>query len=851
MQKLFILVVCFLSIGSKAQKICGTDTRHSLPISPTQLQAYRQRLSLARLTQDTVYLPLQIHLVRSSSGQQANETAILQSIGVLNQRFKPTGMQFVLCQTFHYIESDGFSSLDDASESRQLIASYNNPQTIDLYYVNDVTYGDLCGFASMGWIDDGYIVLKKGCENNGSLEHEMGHYFNLFHTHETQYGAELVDGSNCSTAGDMLCDTPADPNLQYEVLAPHCKYASTTLKDANGQLYKPLEDNIMSYAARVCANNFTTDQIVRMRYFYDEAIAHRYYCTDKVDLVVSLLFQVADFKKGQINELRMVVQNNSSYAYSGPVSYHLQLEDTSGHKTVLKSETLTRDYSPMMQDTVSFLVDLPGTLPDGIYQLAMLVDSDNLIEESNENNNYARQEVALYANGGLLPDLVVQYAGPTTHYTGELFEVQLSYKNLGNAPSPYFTQDLYVSENDQIDKEDLSLGKFWVEQLAVNETFHQSLFTGLPIAKSGYIIACADALNKVEELDDRNNCVVTQITNVRPTSSQPKPDYAITEHWINGVSDADFFPFQTVSLSLSIANYGLEIDNTRLYTGFYLSKDQHLSSDDRFLDYGMGGSGSPMQFTLPLNVSKGSYYLIAKVDFRDHIAESDENNNVYAWRVNIASFTSPDMRLSHAELSDYEWSENETVTLKGLVQNVGTNTSHAWRINLHVRKDSLRFKFPMDPLLVPFLSFPLDSTFLVKGEQKNNTYGFRIGKQWAPGKYFVAACVSQLEDAPEAYDDNCYVFDKPVIVLSALVNDLEDYASIPQTVLQLFPSPSDGEVVVLGAPIGEVTLLSQDGRAIRKLLSHHTFDVKGLAPGLYTVRLMGPSGISHKKLVVR
>ncbi len=51
---------------------------------------------------------------------------------------------------------------------------------------------------------------NSSAEDGATIAHEMGHYFGLLHTHETANGTELVNGTNCGTAGDLLCDTPAD-----------------------------------------------------------------------------------------------------------------------------------------------------------------------------------------------------------------------------------------------------------------------------------------------------------------------------------------------------------------------------------------------------------------------------------------------------------------------------------------------------------------------------------------------------------------------------------------------------------------------------------------------------------------
>ncbi|GAB3559201.1 M43 family zinc metalloprotease [Spirosoma fluminis] len=86
------------------------------------------------------------------------------------------------------------------------------------------------------------------------LPHEVGHYFNLMHTFDFGgTGKKLVNGSNCSTAGDLVRDTPADP---YDVTNPGtlnngCEY-NGTLRDANGELYRP-DMNVLAPVLLVCS----------------------------------------------------------------------------------------------------------------------------------------------------------------------------------------------------------------------------------------------------------------------------------------------------------------------------------------------------------------------------------------------------------------------------------------------------------------------------------------------------------------------------------------------------------------------------------------------------------------------
>src|SRR5690606_12214942 len=101
--------------------------------------------------------------------------------------------------------------------------------------------------------------------NDHALEptspHEMGHCLNLYHTHrgstdcEPSGCAENINGNNCSTCGDYICDTPADPCLLGKVDGL-CQYVG-------GGGYTPLVNNFMSYAGG-CRSDFTNGQASRM-----------------------------------------------------------------------------------------------------------------------------------------------------------------------------------------------------------------------------------------------------------------------------------------------------------------------------------------------------------------------------------------------------------------------------------------------------------------------------------------------------------------------------------------------------------------------------------------------------------
>jgi hypothetical protein len=108
---------------------------------------------------------------------------------------------------------------------------------VPLIQAGDVGPG---GIGGVGWL------AATGLYNETVWLHEIGHFLGLAHTHdELGEGKELVNGSNCSVAGDLICDTPATPNTRD--LANDCIYSGTE-RDPNGQLYNPDVTNVMASA---------------------------------------------------------------------------------------------------------------------------------------------------------------------------------------------------------------------------------------------------------------------------------------------------------------------------------------------------------------------------------------------------------------------------------------------------------------------------------------------------------------------------------------------------------------------------------------------------------------------------
>jgi len=175
----------------------------------------------------------------------------------MNSIYIDAGIEFFLCDGIDYINSDEFYNYTISQETA-LTSTNNVNGVINIYFTDSIendSGGGLCGYAYFPGGPE-TILMANDCATNGStLSHEMGHFFALSHTHGNSNVAgsteELVDGSNCDSTGDFICDTQADPKLDFNTVNLNCQYTGTS-QDANAAFYRPNPTNLMSYSRKEC-----------------------------------------------------------------------------------------------------------------------------------------------------------------------------------------------------------------------------------------------------------------------------------------------------------------------------------------------------------------------------------------------------------------------------------------------------------------------------------------------------------------------------------------------------------------------------------------------------------------------
>lgn len=224
---------------------------------------------------EILYVRTALHVVRTDEGAGGlPDDRLYSAIEKANEDFLSSGIVLVPVEGVDRIDSDAFFyDIDTTQEINELRSTNVLDGALNIYFTEHLANenGPICGISSFSWNPVQGVVMMNACVpsawNPSTFSHELGHYFDLLHTHETVYGQECADGSNCPVAGDRLCDTPADPRLNRCGLGgneycvdSYCEYTGEFADPCHGDPYAPSTINMMSYSRPLCRSEFTPQQ---------------------------------------------------------------------------------------------------------------------------------------------------------------------------------------------------------------------------------------------------------------------------------------------------------------------------------------------------------------------------------------------------------------------------------------------------------------------------------------------------------------------------------------------------------------------------------------------------------------
>lgn len=270
---LFLLIICF-AVSAQAQTIPVDNVSNNLPCLEKNFN-----IRVVMTVDSTFRKP---HLT---------DVQVDSLLEAASHYFSPICMSFTSC-SYDVIPNYSYSKITRAARREEMAVVYHYPRRITLMVVQELDEGK-CGYSKLDGLNthnDAQIFVALDCDD-GLAEQFAQHMGTLLGLLPTNYevGTELVDGSNCQTAGDMICDTPADPfglpivdeNAQRQIVPIDsletylhgCEFIWLGV-DQNIEFYNPITTNMMSPYPCKCA--FTREQFLKMLDNYDSTAYLKY-----------------------------------------------------------------------------------------------------------------------------------------------------------------------------------------------------------------------------------------------------------------------------------------------------------------------------------------------------------------------------------------------------------------------------------------------------------------------------------------------------------------------------------------------------------------------------------------------
>ena len=202
------------------------------------------------------------HILRRNNGLgEVSDALIASQINVLNADFAGSGISFTLAGTTRSNKNPWYNDSGNYYSSlswdvTKYLNIYTNQAGGNLGYAYVPSGGGVVGSSFdrvvLYWQAVGTNAPIGPPYNQGrTATHEVGHYLGLYHTF--QGGCATASAPGCYTSGDLICETNSESSSFFG-----CGNRTTCGSPDP-------TDNYMDYTDDLCMNNFTSEQVNRMR----------------------------------------------------------------------------------------------------------------------------------------------------------------------------------------------------------------------------------------------------------------------------------------------------------------------------------------------------------------------------------------------------------------------------------------------------------------------------------------------------------------------------------------------------------------------------------------------------------
>ncbi len=347
------------------------------------------------------------------------------------------------------------------------------------------------------------------------------------------------------------------------------------------------------------------------------------------DLEVSNLVMPAIAAPGQTIETSYTVHNQGAAgAAASTVAFYWSTNTNLDAGDTVLASAGTGALAPDGTQSGQQSLVIPANATLGTYYIIANADSANSVAESSETNNTLRATIRV---GG---DLVVSdLSSPLVLGAGATFVTTEKTKNAGSVAVDPSVTYFYLSPDASLSATDTLLGSRAVGGLAAGEVSIGNTTLTTPAGTPAglyYLFAKADGANAVPETQEGNN------TGVRSVKVGPDLVVDISS------AIAPVVAGSTAVVTESVTNKGGGNASPSIVR-YYLSTNYTLDAADVLLAemraVGLlspnASSGGVTPVTIPAGTAPGTYYMVAQADGGGSVAESTENNNTYARKMQV------------------------------------------------------------------------------------------------------------------------------------------------------------------------------------------------------------------------
>ncbi|WP_456368314.1 CARDB domain-containing protein [Thermococcus sp.] len=244
--------------------------------------------------------------------------------------------------------------------------------------------------------------------------------------------------------------------------------------------------------------------------------------------------------------------------------------------------------------------------PGKIEWIAVVVDPDGFVDESDENDNVYNETYDL--NVGYPDFIVTNVSIPSNMTSGNSYLVNVSYANVGTC----YSGDVYLTLYEDGSIED-----------SVSVPGNGSGTVGMTLVPSSpgwkNVTAIINPDSRIPESNYSNNEVTKRVLILGP-------DLVI--------ENVTLLSFPGTAGSAAVFNVTIRNIGKAFTRSFYVGTAGALGNDFEYLSGGLGENESTWVILRPI-LNGGDYNLTFKVDFYDYVKESNEGNNEYEYHLSV------------------------------------------------------------------------------------------------------------------------------------------------------------------------------------------------------------------------